>query len=192
MRRATAECPLVVVIDGVDGLSEEHDGRKMTWLPRDLPEHVKVIVSTLPEERHECLPALKKVRLMCCCCWSTFKDRVVRGGCGWWKELYLTLHCRHQNLGSALRRVSAKPFYPPNRDSNPQSHDTDSSVLNSHSVIELFIIILVSVVKRFKPCSRLSFVWVSPSSWTSNKAKRKLCTSGGWFEFHWSGLGCSV
>ncbi|XP_070200834.1 NACHT and WD repeat domain-containing protein 2-like isoform X2 [Littorina saxatilis] len=61
LHQAQAERPLVLIIDGVDALSSDHDGRKMTWLPRDLPEHVKIIVSTLPEDKFECLPSLKKL-----------------------------------------------------------------------------------------------------------------------------------
>ncbi|XP_076450611.1 NACHT domain- and WD repeat-containing protein 1-like [Babylonia areolata] len=61
MQQATEERPLVVILDGLDGLSDDHEGRKMTWLPRDLSEHVKLIISTMPEEKYECLPASKKV-----------------------------------------------------------------------------------------------------------------------------------
>jgi hypothetical protein len=65
MTQASEERPLVIVIDGVDGLTEENDGRKMAWLPRELPAHVKVIISTLPEDKYDCLPSLKKVRKKC-------------------------------------------------------------------------------------------------------------------------------
>nr|KAG5686694.1 hypothetical protein BaRGS_013593 [Batillaria attramentaria] len=61
MRQATEDTPLVFLLDGVDCLSEEHDGRKMAWVPRELPEHACIVISTLPEERHECMPALKKI-----------------------------------------------------------------------------------------------------------------------------------
>ncbi|KAL8572753.1 hypothetical protein ACOMHN_030335 [Nucella lapillus] len=61
LRQASEERSVLVIIDGVDGLSDDHDGRKMTWLPRDLPDHVKVIVSTLPEDKFGCLPSLRKL-----------------------------------------------------------------------------------------------------------------------------------
>ena len=64
MSHATEERPLVLLIDGVDGLAEENDGRKMGWFPRDLPPYVKVILSTLPEEKHQCLQALQKVYIV--------------------------------------------------------------------------------------------------------------------------------
>ncbi|XP_076471205.1 NACHT and WD repeat domain-containing protein 2-like [Babylonia areolata] len=59
--QASEDRSLVVLIDGVDGLSDDHEGRKMTWLPRDLPPHVKLVVSTLPEDTLDCLPSLRKL-----------------------------------------------------------------------------------------------------------------------------------
>lgn len=44
---ATAEKPLVLFLDALDQLSETDLGRSLTWLPVNLPEHVKLVVSVL-------------------------------------------------------------------------------------------------------------------------------------------------
>ena len=40
---------------------DENDGRKLAWLPRELPPNVKMIVSTLPDDHYECFKQLKRV-----------------------------------------------------------------------------------------------------------------------------------
>ncbi|XP_067654406.1 uncharacterized protein [Haliotis asinina] len=55
-----AEKPLVIFLDAVDRLLDEHDGRKMSWLPKELPSNVHVIISTLPDDKFECFQALMK------------------------------------------------------------------------------------------------------------------------------------
>lgn len=62
MKQATEDEPLVLLLDGVDSLTDDHDGRKMAWIPRELPEHVHLVISTSPDEKLDCLPALRKVR----------------------------------------------------------------------------------------------------------------------------------
>jgi WD40 repeat protein len=52
---ATQEKPLVVFIDALDQLSDDNNARNLSWLPSELPENVKVIVSTLPGECYEAL-----------------------------------------------------------------------------------------------------------------------------------------
>jgi hypothetical protein len=47
---ATAQKPLVLFLDALDQLSDIEQGRSLVWLPADLPEHVRLIVSTLPGE----------------------------------------------------------------------------------------------------------------------------------------------
>jgi hypothetical protein len=47
---ATAEKPLVLFLDALDQLSDVEQGRGLVWLPADLPEHVRLIVSSLPGE----------------------------------------------------------------------------------------------------------------------------------------------
>lgn len=54
---ATAQRPLVVVLDAVDQLSDADRARSLQWLPAELPEHARVVVSTLPGE---CLTALER------------------------------------------------------------------------------------------------------------------------------------
>lgn len=46
---ATRDNPLVVMLDSLDQLSPQHQAHKLNWLPRQLPPHVYIIVSTLPE-----------------------------------------------------------------------------------------------------------------------------------------------
>ncbi len=53
---ATEEKPLILFLDALDQLSDAEGARSLIWLPADLPEHVRLIVSTLPGE---CLSALE-------------------------------------------------------------------------------------------------------------------------------------
>ena len=54
---AQANRPLVLVLDALDQLSDADHGRNLVWLPRELPDHVRFVVSTIPGE---CLSALKR------------------------------------------------------------------------------------------------------------------------------------
>ena len=54
---AAAEKPLVVFLDALDQLSDADHGRDLAWLPAQLPEHVQLVVSTIPGE---CLTALEQ------------------------------------------------------------------------------------------------------------------------------------
>ena len=47
---ATSQKPLVVFIDAVDQLSNADQARNLNWLPRELPQHVRLVVSTSPGE----------------------------------------------------------------------------------------------------------------------------------------------
>jgi len=40
---------------------DEHDARKLPWMPKELPPHVKVIFSCQPEEKMIVLEAAKKL-----------------------------------------------------------------------------------------------------------------------------------
>jgi hypothetical protein len=55
---ATPTTPLVLVLDSLDQLDPGHEARQVTWLPKQLPLNVKIIVSTLPEDKYEVYPAL--------------------------------------------------------------------------------------------------------------------------------------
>ena len=46
---ATAEKPVALFLDALDQLSDADNARVLHWLPNELPDHVKVVVSALPE-----------------------------------------------------------------------------------------------------------------------------------------------
>ncbi|XP_060605739.1 uncharacterized protein LOC132758201 isoform X2 [Ruditapes philippinarum] len=56
---ASKQKPLVLFIDALDRLDDDHDGRKLAWLPKTLPDNVHLIVSSLPDEKFDCMPSLK-------------------------------------------------------------------------------------------------------------------------------------
>lgn len=59
MAHASKERPLCIVIDSLDQLTDEDGARRfLEWLPRKLPAHACIIVSTLPEEGG-CMQRLK-------------------------------------------------------------------------------------------------------------------------------------
>ena len=43
------------------GLTDEHDGRKLMWLPTELPPYVHIIISTISDEKMDCLPCAQKL-----------------------------------------------------------------------------------------------------------------------------------
>jgi hypothetical protein len=47
---ASAEKPLFLFLDALDQLSEGHNGRNLLWLPAELPDHVRLVVSTAPSD----------------------------------------------------------------------------------------------------------------------------------------------
>eukprot|EP00735_Rhodelphis_limneticus_P005068 TRINITY_DN1676_c0_g1::TRINITY_DN1676_c0_g1_i2::g.17883::m.17883 TRINITY_DN1676_c0_g1::TRINITY_DN1676_c0_g1_i2::g.17883 ORF type:complete len:1613 (+),score=581.39,sp/Q149M9/NWD1_HUMAN/24.96/2e-79,WD40/PF00400.27/5.8e-09,WD40/PF00400.27/0.65,WD40/PF00400.27/0.16,WD40/PF00400.27/73,WD40/PF00400.27/0.00016,WD40/PF00400.27/7,WD40/PF00400.27/6.3e-07,WD40/PF00400.27/0.0015,WD40/PF00400.27/2.1e+02,WD40/PF00400.27/2.5e+02,WD40/PF00400.27/4.8,WD40/PF00400.27/4.9e-08,WD40/PF00400.27/7.5,eIF2A/PF08662.6/0 len=60
LQRVPADRPLVLMLDSLDQLSDDDNGRKLGWMPlaEALPENVKIIVSTLPDVG-DCYPALR-------------------------------------------------------------------------------------------------------------------------------------
>ena len=56
---ASAEQPIVLVLDSLDQFSADNNARQLFWLPGKLPRHVKMLLSTLPGEEYECFPRLK-------------------------------------------------------------------------------------------------------------------------------------
>lgn len=46
---ATAETPLIVFLDALDQLSDADQARTLAWLPVELPPHVRLVVSSLPQ-----------------------------------------------------------------------------------------------------------------------------------------------
>jgi Domain of unknown function (DUF4062)/NACHT domain len=57
LKLATARKPLIVFLDALDQLSDADHARNLIWLPAELPEHVRLVVSTLPGE---CKTALER------------------------------------------------------------------------------------------------------------------------------------
>ncbi|KAL3864383.1 hypothetical protein ACJMK2_006070 [Sinanodonta woodiana] len=56
---ARASKPLIIFFDSLDQLDTGNNARQLAWLPKKLPNYVKLIVSTLPDENYECLPVLR-------------------------------------------------------------------------------------------------------------------------------------
>ena len=52
--------PLIILLDSVDQLAPLNNAYSMEWLPTQLPQNVKLIISTLPEE-HGILDNLRKI-----------------------------------------------------------------------------------------------------------------------------------
>jgi NACHT domain- and WD repeat-containing protein len=50
LKLATAQKPLIVFLDALDQLSDADHARNLIWLPAELLEHVRLVVSTLPGE----------------------------------------------------------------------------------------------------------------------------------------------
>ncbi len=46
---------LIIFLDALDQLSDADNARNLNWLPAELPENIRFIVSTLPDECHEAL-----------------------------------------------------------------------------------------------------------------------------------------
>jgi NACHT domain- and WD repeat-containing protein len=57
LKQATAQRPLVMFLDAPDQLSDADRARNLIWLPAELPEHVRLVVSTLTGE---CKTALER------------------------------------------------------------------------------------------------------------------------------------
>ena len=51
--------PIVLYIDSVDQLNQDDGAFLMNWLPKKLPARVKIVVSTLPDEKYKVLQNLK-------------------------------------------------------------------------------------------------------------------------------------
>ena len=50
---------VVLILDSLDQLSTEDGGRQLEWLPRNVPENMSVIMSTLSGKEFEAFPNLK-------------------------------------------------------------------------------------------------------------------------------------
>lgn len=64
LKLATAEKPLIMFLDALDQLSDADHARNLIWLPAELPENVRLVVSTASGDPgtspHECKTALER------------------------------------------------------------------------------------------------------------------------------------
>ncbi|KAK3736404.1 hypothetical protein QZH41_017906 [Actinostola sp. cb2023] len=61
LENAASSSPVVLILDSLDQLSPDEGARQMGWLPKELPDNVYLILSTLPGNEYECLPKLKAI-----------------------------------------------------------------------------------------------------------------------------------
>jgi hypothetical protein len=69
MKKATKDQPMVILLDSLDQLDPDDGAQHMEWLPMDLPDHVKMIVSTLPEVKYVIYPKLRVSLHVCVRSW---------------------------------------------------------------------------------------------------------------------------
>jgi len=60
---ASAKKPVWLFLDALDQLSESYNGRNLLWLPSEVPDHVRLVVSTAPSD-----------------CWDVLKRKVPEDG----------------------------------------------------------------------------------------------------------------
>lgn len=53
------EIKCIIFLDSIDQLAPDDAPFMMKWLPKQLPACVKIVISTLPEEKYKVLPNLK-------------------------------------------------------------------------------------------------------------------------------------
>ncbi|XP_046559418.1 NACHT and WD repeat domain-containing protein 2-like [Haliotis rubra] len=58
---ATSDEPLVLLLDSLDQFDPAGGARQLFWLPKQLPDNVKMILSTLPEPQYESFPRLQEM-----------------------------------------------------------------------------------------------------------------------------------
>jgi hypothetical protein len=56
---ARSNRPIVVFLDSLEQLSPTENAHLIAWLPRILPSHVHVVVSTIKDDRYACLSSLR-------------------------------------------------------------------------------------------------------------------------------------
>jgi hypothetical protein len=62
---ATPDKPLIVMLDALDQLSDANNARSLAWLPTNVPENCRILVSTTPGERKTALERkLREERLL--------------------------------------------------------------------------------------------------------------------------------
>ncbi|XP_067662722.1 NACHT and WD repeat domain-containing protein 2-like [Haliotis asinina] len=58
---ANSDEPLVLLLDSLDQFDPSGGARQLHWLPKQLPDSVKMILSTLPEPQYESFPRLQEM-----------------------------------------------------------------------------------------------------------------------------------
>ncbi|XP_070534262.1 NACHT and WD repeat domain-containing protein 2-like [Ptychodera flava] len=58
LRYATKKKPLFIFLDSLDQLSPAEGAHRLTWLPKQLPPHAAIVISTLPKE-HDLLSTMQ-------------------------------------------------------------------------------------------------------------------------------------
>ena len=61
--RFTADTPLIIILDSLDQLSPEDGAFQLSWLPMKLPPWAKMVVSTISQDKYDCLKNLKVIYL---------------------------------------------------------------------------------------------------------------------------------
>lgn len=57
----TKDKPLFLFLDGIDLLSSDDGALGLSWLPLELTDHVKILVSVSSEVKYRCYPVLKSL-----------------------------------------------------------------------------------------------------------------------------------
>lgn len=60
LAKASAQRPAILFLDALDQLGHLDQGRTLAWLPHSLPQHARLVVSTVPDEEYKCFPELEK------------------------------------------------------------------------------------------------------------------------------------
>ncbi|XP_071093650.1 NACHT and WD repeat domain-containing protein 2-like [Haliotis cracherodii] len=61
LNMANSNEPLVLLLDSLDQFDPSGGARQLFWLPKQLPDNVKIILSTLPEPQYESFPRLQEM-----------------------------------------------------------------------------------------------------------------------------------
>nr|XP_002734441.2 PREDICTED: uncharacterized protein LOC100378314 [Saccoglossus kowalevskii] len=59
LENATPQMPLVLFLDSLDQFDSDDGAHQLLWLPTTLPDNVRLVVSTLVDDKYECYPTLK-------------------------------------------------------------------------------------------------------------------------------------
>ncbi|XP_077984721.1 NACHT domain- and WD repeat-containing protein 1-like [Glandiceps talaboti] len=59
LKNASNGRPLVLYIDSLDQFDPDDGAHQLHWLPMKLPDNVKLVVSTLVDDKYECFPTLR-------------------------------------------------------------------------------------------------------------------------------------